>query len=390
MIVRQAKNQILLALSRQAAVALLGPRQVGKTTLALEIAEQQKALYFDLEDPLERDKLANPGPFLAGLEDRLVILDEIHRLPGLFPVLRGLIDQGRRKGKRFGRFLLLGSASPELLRQSGETLAGRISFLDLNPFSILEVPIEEMETLWLRGGFPDSFLAANNPHSLAWRKDMIRTYLERDIPLFGPRLPGETLRRFWTMIAHTQGSLLNSAKLAGALEVSNPTINRYTDLLVDLLLLRRLQPYHINVKKRLVKKPKIYIRDSGLLHALLHLENASAVLGHPVAGGSWEGFVIENLIQAAPVGTVPGFYRTSAGAEMDLVMELPGGKRWVFEIKRSKTGKTSRGFFEACQDLRPDRNFLIHSGRERFPLSNQTEVMGLGEMAGLLQTLDSL
>lgn len=386
MIERSLYNQVLSALSRQAAVALIGPRQVGKTTLALQIAAQTQSLYMDLEDPIEREKLTNPGQFLAVYENHLVILDEIHRAPGLFPILRGLIDQGRRRGKRTGRFLLLGSASFDLLRQSGETLAGRITYLDMNPFNVMEVA-SQTEQLWIRGGFPDSFLAQDEIQSMAWRRDLIRTYLERDIPMFGPRIPAETLRRFWTMLAHSQGGLLNCSKLAASLEVSSPTINRYTDLLTDLLLLRRLMPYHSNVKKRLVKSPKIFIRDSGLLHSLLNLGDLNSLLGHPVAGFSWEGFVIENLIAMAPSGTVPGFYRTSGGAEIDLILELPGGKLWVMEIKRSLGGKPSRGFYEACEDLKPARKFLVHSGIDRYPLGEKIEAIGVLELCNLLAKL---
>ena len=386
MIERSLYNQVLSALSRQAAVALIGPRQVGKTTLALQIAAQTQSLYMDLEDPIEREKLTNPGQFLAVYENHLVILDEIHRVPGLFPILRGLIDQGRRRGKRTGRFLLLGSASFDLLRQSGETLAGRITYLDMNPFNVMEVA-SQTEQLWIRGGFPDSFLAQDEIQSMAWRRDLIRTYLERDIPMFGPRIPAETLRRFWTMLAHSHGGLLNCSKLAASLEVSSPTINRYTDLLTDLLLLRRLMPYHSNVKKRLVKSPKIFIRDSGLLHSLLNLGDLNSLLGHPVAGFSWEGFVIENLIAMAPSGTVPGFYRTSGGAEIDLILELPGGKLWVMEIKRSLGSKPSRGFYEACEDLKPARKFLVHSGIDRYPLGEKIEAIGVLELGNLLAKL---
>jgi len=386
MIERSLYNQVFSALSRQTAVALIGPRQVGKTTLALQIAAQTQSLYMDLEDPIEREKLTNPSQFLAVYENHLVILDEIHRATGLFPILRGLIDQGRRRGKRTGRFLLLGSASFDLLRQSGETLAGRITYLDMNPFNVMEVA-SETEQLWIRGGFPDSFLAQDEIQSMAWRRDLIRTYLERDIPMFGPRIPAETLRRFWTMLAHSHGGLLNCSKLAASLEVSSPTINRYTDLLTDLLLLRRLMPYHSNVKKRLVKSPKIFIRDSGLLHSLLNLGDLNSLLGHPVAGFSWEGFVIENLIAMAPSGTVPGFYRTSGGAEIDLILELPGGKLWVMEIKRSLGSKPSRGFYEACEDLKPARKFLVHSGIDRYPLGEKIEAIGVLELGNLLAKL---
>ena len=387
MLIRKTQEQVLQALSRQASVALIGPRQVGKTTLALEVGKQQNALYLDLESVEDRDKLSNPAPFLSAYEDRLVILDEIHRVPDLFLTLRGLIDQGRRRGQRTGRFLLLGSASLDLMQQSGESLAGRISYIDMTPLSALEVPGDALDTLWVRGGFPDSFLATDDVHSLDWRKDLLRTYLERDVPMFGSRIPAETLRRFWTMLAHNQGALHNASRLAAGLEVSSQTISRYTDLLVDLLLVRRLQPYHTNSGKRLVKSPKIYIRDSGLLHALLNIPDRDSLLGHPVVGTSWEGFVIENLINAAPAFTVPGFYRTSGGAEIDLLLELPGGERWAIEIKRSRAAKPARGFYEACEDLKPARRFVVHGGVDRFPVSSDVEAVGVREMAEVLSAL---
>ncbi|CAM3564017.1 ATP-binding protein [Polaromonas hydrogenivorans] len=388
MLTRKILATVRQALSRQASVALIGPRQVGKTTLALQIGEEQNALYLDLEDIQERDKLINAAVFLSAYEDRLVILDEIHRVPDLFLTLRGLIDQGRRRGQRTGRFLLLGSASLDLMRQSGESLAGRISYIDMTPLSVLEVPAEAIENLWVRGGFPDGFLAPGEQQSLSWRKDLLRTYLERDVPMFGARIPAETLRRFWTMLAHNQGSLINASRLAAGLEVSSQTVSRYTDLLVDLLLVRRLQPYHVNVGKRLVKSPKVYIRDSGLLHALLNIADRNALLGHPVVGASWEGFVIENLINAAPAFTVPGFYRTSGGAEIDLLLELPGGERWAIEVKRSRAAKPARGFYEACEDLKPARRFVVHAGLERYPISEDVQAIGVRELADNLSRLE--
>lgn len=388
MLTRKILATVRQALSRQASVALIGPRQVGKTTLALQIGEEQNALYLDLEDIQERDKLINAAVFLSAYEDRLVILDEIHRVPDLFLTLRGLIDQGRRRGQRTGRFLLLGSASLDLMRQSGESLAGRISYIDMTPLSVLEVPAEAIENLWVRGGFPDGFLAPGEQQSLSWRKDLLRTYLERDVPMVGARIPAETLRRFWTMLAHNQGSLINASRLAAGLEVSSQTVSRYTDLLVDLLLVRRLQPYHVNVGKRLVKSPKVYIRDSGLLHALLNIADRNALLGHPVVGASWEGFVIENLINAAPAFTVPGFYRTSGGAEIDLLLELPGGERWAIEVKRSRAAKPARGFYEACEDLKPARRFVVHAGLERYPISEDVQAIGVRELADNLSRLE--
>lgn len=387
MLARKVFETVRQALLRQAAVALIGPRQVGKTTLARQLGESQNALYLDLEDIHERDKLSNAAAYLSAYEDRLVILDEIHRVPDLFLTLRGLIDEGRRRGLRSGRFLLLGSASLDLMRQSGESLAGRISYIDLTPFSVLELSSDAIEDLWVRGGFPDSFLAPDEAQSMSWRKDLLRTYLERDVPMFGSRIAAETLRRFWTMLAHNQGALINASRLAAGLEVSGQSVSRYTDLLVDLLLVRRLQPYHVNVGKRLVKSPKVYIRDSGLLHALLNIADRNALLGHPVVGASWEGFVIENLINAAPAFTVPGFYRTSGGAEIDLVLELPGGERWAIEVKRSRVAKPARGFYEACEDVKPARRFVVHAGLERYPISEQLEAIGVRELADNLSRL---
>nr|CAA6829744.1 MAG: Mlr9349 protein [uncultured Thiotrichaceae bacterium] len=384
MIKRNLQKNVEQALSWQAAVALIGPRQVGKTTLALEIADSRPSLYLDLESATDRNKLASPEAFLANYEDHLVIFDEIHQTPELFGALRGIIDKGRRKGKGKGRFLLLGSASLDLLHQSGESLAGRITYLDMPPLMAYEIADDLIETLWLRGGFPESFVAHGDAQSQQWREDMIRTYLERDIPMFGPRVPAETLRRFWTMLAHNQGSLLNSSGLAKNLEVSSTTVSRYTDLLVDLLLVRRLRPYHVNVGKRLVKSPKVYIRDSGLAHSLLNITDYNSLAGHPVVGNSWEGFVIENLIQAAPARTVPGFYRTQAGAEIDLLLELPGGELWAIEIKRSSVGKPAKGFYEACKDLKPAKQFVVYGGNDRYPLNDQVEVIGLSQLIALL------
>jgi hypothetical protein len=374
------------ALTRQAAVALIGPRQVGKTTLAFLIKEQRSCLYLDLENPADRQKLSEPTLLFAQYENELVILDEIHRVPDLFPVLRGIIDQGRRQEKRYGRFLLLGSASIDLLRQSGESLAGRIAYVDMGPFDVLEVvhDSKDLIQLWVRGGFPDSYLAPDDGDSLALRQDFIRTYLERDVSLFGPRLPAETLRRLWTMLAHGQGSLLNASRLASNLALSAQTVTRYIDLLVDLLLVRRLTPFHANTKKRLVKAPKVYVRDTGLLHALLGIETYNDLAGHPVIGASWEGLVIENLLSISPPRTSATFYRTSAGAEIDLILQFPNAERWAIEMKNSLTPSLERGFYSACDDVRPDRSFVVYPGNDRYPLSNKVEAISLYELASLV------
>ncbi len=389
MIPRRANRSTRTALNRQAAVALIGPRQVGKTTLAHAVAEQTEALYLDLEVRADQARLADPALFLAEYEDRLVVLDEIHRVPELFQELRGLIDRGRRLGKGTGRFLILGSASVDLLRQSGESLAGRIEYVPLNPLDVLEVTATTapMAVLWVRGGFPGSLLAASDTDSLAFRRDFIRTYLQRDVSeLTLRRIPAETMERLWTMLAHGQGGLLNASRLAASLGVSGPTVTGYIDLLVDLLLVRRLRPFHANVRKRLVKSPKVYVRDSGLVHALLGIEDHNALAGHPVAGASWKGFVIENLLAAVPPGTAASFYRTQAGAEVDLVLELPGrGRPWAIEIKLGLTPRPGRGFHNARGDIEPERSFIVYSGDERYPLSAEVEAIGLREMAEVLQ-----
>ena len=386
---RGVKDQVLEALTRQAAVALLGPRQAGKTTLALEIARTRDAVYLDLENGDDRGRLSEPNLFLEGLEDRLVILDEIHRTPELFQTLRGVIDRGRRKGKGVGRFLVLGSASMDLLRQSGESLAGRISYVQLGPFSVLEVEDRraDRERLWLRGGFPDSYLAASDRASLAWRRDFIRTYLERDVAAFGPRVPAAAMERLWTMLAHNQGAILNASSLAQALEVSAQSVTRYIDLLADLLLVRRLTPLRANVGKRLVKSPKVYVRDSGLVHALLGIPSAIELAGHPVVGRSWEGWVIETLLSVLPWPSSASFYRTSAGAEVDLVIEHAGGRTWAIEIKRSLSARVSRGFHTARRDLNPDRTFVAYAGDERYPVAKDVEAIGVRELATRLASL---
>ena len=367
------------------AVVLVGPRQVGKTTLALEIGAETPSIYLDLEDESDRAKLANPTRYLADHENELVILDEVHRVPELFQQLRGVIDRGRRSGKENGRFLLLGSAAIDLLKQSGESLAGRISFLELGPFDVLEVDGAALDRLWVRGGFPRSFLADSDEVSLQWRRDFIRTYLERDIAQFRPRIPAETLRRLWTMLAHNQAQLLNSTILAQALGVDNRSVANYLDFLVDLMLVRRVPAWHSNAGKRLVRAPKVYVRDSGIAHALLGIRDKELLLGHPVAGQTWESFVIETLIGAAPDGTEAHFYRTSNGTEIDLLLTLPNGELWAIEVKRSSAPKMERGFHSACADLNPQQRFIVYAGTERFPLDDTTDAIGVAALAKALR-----
>jgi len=377
---RRIASEVVALLEHSPAVVLTGPRQSGKTTLALAVAGGRKATYLDLESEADRARLAEPQLYFSDHADELVILDEIHRAPGIFEALRGTIDQGRREGKGAGRFLLLGSAAIDLLAQGGETLAGRVSFVELAPFDITEVGAHELDRLWIRGGFPEGFLAKSEEASLRWRRDFIRTYLERDIPQLGPRIPAETLRRLWTMLAHGQGGLLNAAQLARGLGVSGATVGHYLDLMVDLLLVRRLAPRLANAGKRLVRSPKVYVRDSGLVHALLGLSDKEAVLGHPVAGTSWEGMAIENLIAVAGEDAEPSFYRTGGGAEVDLVLRWADGREWAVEVKRSLAPKLERGLRSALADIEPERSFVVYPGTERFRLGPDIWAIGLAEL----------
>ena len=376
------ENELNTALQRQAAVVLIGPRQVGKTTLAHVIGEKFDSLYLDLEDLSNQDKLSEPVLFLENYEDKLVILDEIHRMPEIFSSLRGIIDRGRRRGKRVGRYLILGSASLELLRQSGQSLAGRVEFISLAPLSVLELDDSRKvrELLWLRGGFPDSYLAKDDNDSYVWRRNFIKTYLERDVATFGFRVSAELLERLWIMLAHNQGNILNSSQIANALETSAQSVTRYIDLLADLLLVRRLQPYHSNLGKRMIKSPKIYVRDSGLVHALLRISSFNQLNEHPVVGRSWEGYVIESLLSVLPMDKQAFFYRTQAGAEIDLVIEHDYRTVWAIEIKRSLSPKVSRGFHLACEDVKPVRRFLVHAGDNRFPVSQNLEAIGIRQL----------
>ncbi len=385
MFTRSIAQELALELDHNPAVALLGPRQVGKTTLALAVAQDRPSVYLDLESERDRAKLDNAELYLADHLDKLVILDEVHRVPALFPLLRGLIDQARRSGKTAGQYLLLGSASLDLLQQSGETLAGRISYLDMTGLSVLETGAALQDSLWLRGGFPDSLQSPNEVRSLRWRENFIRTYLERDIPQFGPRIAAETLRRLWTMLAHHQGGLVNVSELARNIGVDSKTAGNYIDLLSDLLLVRRLAPWHDNQGKRLVKSPKVYVRDSGLVHALLHIGSKDDLLSHPVVGASWEGFCIENLLACAPRGVQAFFYRSSGGAEVDLLLLWPNGERWAIEIKRSTAPKLERGFHSACEDLQPARKLVVYPGNERYRLKEDVLAVPLHALCQELQ-----
>lgn len=390
MYTRFKRQQLQQLLAEFPAVAILGPRQVGKTTLALDMLDEASAAhYLDLESPADAARLADPLAYLQSRDDALVVIDEIQRKPELFPVLRGLIDQRRRQGRRVGQFLLLGPATGALLAQSAESLAGRIAYMELPPLMLNEVPVEEAEALWSRGGFPESLLARSDAASLRWRQQFVTTYLERDIPQLGPRIPAETLRRLWTMLAHEQGQLLNATRLATALAISGQTVTRYIDLLCDLMLVRRLPPWSGNVGKRLVRSPKVYVRDSGLVHALLGLGTLDDVLGHPVAGGSWEGWIIENLLSVLPLGGHAFFYRSSAGAELDLVLELPRGERWAIEIKRSTAPSLTQGFHIATADVGATARFVVYAGAEDYPMGDGIEAVSLTSMLQRLTRADA-
>jgi predicted AAA+ superfamily ATPase len=377
---RQSQQKLIQHLQQFPAVGLLGPRQVGKTTLAFaQKALYPDALYLDLELPSAQRQLDDSEAFLMAHAQQLVILDEVQRMPELFGILRGVIDQRRRMGQGSGQFLLLGSATGVLMQQSSESLAGRVAYVELPPLQASEIFMEQpsiadLNALWVRGGFPMSWLAKTDADSMTWREVFISTYLEKDIPALGPRIPATTLRRLWTMLAHHQGELLDLSKLAAALAISGQTVGRYIDLLCDLMLVRRLPAWHGNVGKRLIRSPKVYVRDSGLVHALLGLSNGDALLGHPVAGSSWEGFVLEQLINAAPQAEA-SFYRTSNGAEVDLVLSFRNQQTWVIEVKRSSAPTVSRGFYQAATDLGAVRKLLVAPVEKTYPIKDGIAVV---------------
>lgn len=374
MIKRLALDAITERLAFQPAVVLLGPRQVGKTTLARTLAaELPGSLFLDLEQESDRARLVNPQLFFSQYRGRLVILDEVQVMPELFAALRPEIDAARKPG----RFLLLGSASGKLLNQSSESLAGRVSYLELAPLLLAEIgpDADAWKRLWLRGGFPTSYTASTDRVSGLWRADFLKTFLTRDLPQVGVSIPAETLRNFWRMCAHLDGQLFNASQIAQALGgMSHATIGRYLDLFVDTMMLRRLEPFFANLGKRLVKSPKVYVRDSGLLHALLNIQGFDDLLGHPVVGHSWEGFVIEQIASTMPAFSEINFYRTAAGAELDAVVTT-GDRRIGYEIKFSESPKPGKGFWNACEDIGVERAYVVAPVTEPYPLAENVQVI---------------
>lgn len=385
MIARHILPNIEQSLADFPAAVLLGPRQAGKTTLAKDIAARRgNSLYLDLERPSDLAKLAAPELFLSRHAERLVVLDEVQRKPELFAVLRALIDAQRTPG----RFLMLGSASPTLLQQTSESLAGRIALHELAPFDVSEVRPNhtDLQGFWLRGGYPPSWLADSDASSFAWRESFITTHLERDIPAFGIRVPGTTLHRFWQMLAHLHGQLWNASRLASGFGVSAPTVQHYLDILEATCMLRRFPPLQANLGKRLVKSPKVYLRDSGLLHALLGIADLNDLAGHPIVGPSWEGWVLEQIAQLLGPQWQLSFYRTASGAEIDIVAER-GKRKLGFEVKFSSAPVPSKGFWQAMQDLQLERAFIVAPVESRYPLAPNVEVIPAVELSELMETI---
>ena len=360
--------------------ALLGPRQCGKTTLARMIAEREPCTFFDLENPVDSRRLSVPMRALEGLSG-LVVIDEVQRKPDLFELLRVLVD----RPKNAARFLLLGSASPHLVRGVSESLAGRIGFIDLSGFDLQEVGWGQRDRLWARGGFPRSFLASDEPASLAWREDFVRTFLERDIPQLGITIPAETLRRFWTMIAHYHGQIWNAAQFARSLGTSEITARRYLDILAGAYVVRILPSWFVNMRKRQIKAPKIYIRDSGILHALMQLQTLGDVQSHPKLGASWEGFALEQVIGVLDTRDAY-FWATHAGAELDLLVRL-GGKPYGFEFKYADAPGTSRSMHAAIEDLSLEHLWVVYPGHQEYPLHDKISVIPISAIPQIAAAL---
>lgn len=391
MLKRWITDRLEKNIARNPAVALLGARQVGKTTLSQYISKNRESIYLDLEAPEDLLKLSDPTGFLRSHSDKLIILDEIQRAPDLFTVLRGLIDKNRQQGRNAEQFLLLGSASMDLLRQSSESLAGRISYIEMTGLNALEVSNDKhgVRNVWLRGGFPKSYLAQDDAMAMEWLEDLICTYLERDVPQMGFNVSASKLRRLWTMLAHLQAETVNVSKLAANLEVGRAAVNHYIDILTDLLLVRRVEPWYANVKKRLVKSPRYYVRDSGILHRLLGIGNYDALLSNPILGKSWEGFVVENIHSVLPRLAETYFYRTAAGAEVDLVIKMPSAEVWAVEIKHGVAPKLDKHYSQICDDVGATHKFVVYGGDDEFPLGDNVYVISLPKIMEKLISLQS-
>ncbi len=384
MLNRELKRELIESIKQMPVVVLLGPRQVGKTTLALEMINeiQKPVTYLDLELDSDLNKLSDPESFLRRFDYQFLIIDEIQRKPELFRTLRAIIDIRKRKGENSAQFLLLGSASRDLLKQSTETLAGRVRYLELGPFNALEVFSKDpskffYEDLWLRGGFPNSFLAVTEKESWNWRNDFIATYVERDIPNLGPQISPVRMKRFWTLLAHYHGGQINYTEIGKSMELSHTTIKSYLEILVQFFMVREIPQWSGNTKKRLIKSPKIFIRDSGLVHKLMNVLDFESLWGHPILGSSWEGFVLENIIAVLPNTWRYSFYRTTSQTEIDFVLEGPSNQIWAIEVKRSSAPKLKLGFFTACDDINANKKFLIYSGKDQYSLPGEVEVIGL-------------
>lgn len=388
MFVRDIENKVLKTLAYTPVVALLGPRQVGKTTLALEISKNHPSIYLDLESPRDILKLDDPIGYLSDHKDKLIILDEVQRMPDIFMTLRGIVDERRREGQKGFQFLILGSASIELLKQSSETLAGRISYIHMGGLMVSEVKPknkQEQDKLWLRGGFPDSYSADTEEISIEWRQNFIKTYLEKDVPQLGFRIPADRLRRLWVMLSHLQGEAVNYSSIAQSLEIDSKTVSYYLDILVDLLLVRRLEPWFANTKKRLTKSPRYYVRDSGILHSLLDINSYENLISNPINGKSWEGFVLENILASVPSSTKSYYYRTATGVEIDLLLQFSSEDLWAIEIKKGVAPKIKPGFYSACAELNVTKRFVVYSGDDKFSIANCTTVISLEKMVEELQ-----
>lgn len=376
---REITETVKTRLKHYPAVALLGARQAGKSTLAGMVIEGiEKAIHLDLERPSDLNKLTDPEAFFSQFSDHMICLDEIQRTPEIFPVLRGVIDRHRRNGQ----FLILGSASRDLIRQSSESLAGRISYIEITPFTHREAAFTDPATHWLQGGYPRSLLAENTAASVQWREDYIRTFLERDIPQLGFRIPANSIGRFWRMLAHSHGQVLNASKLAGSMGVSSHTIRKYIDLLEQTFMVRTLSPFSGNVKKRLIKSPKVYVRDTGILHALLNIETMEELFAHPIYGPSYEGYVIESILARLPRWQA-FYFRTSNGAEIDLIL-VKGMKKIAVEIKASTSPKVSKSFWNSIEAIAPDQTVVIAPVTDAYPLSKEVMVMPLPDFHSTL------